>query len=87
MSELQTALQEYLSIRRQLGFKLREEGTILPKFVLFVEQQGASFITTDLALRWAMQPKDVLPAWWARRPDSDDYEWLGRKDQGADGFS
>jgi integrase len=67
MSELQTALQEYLSIRRQLGFKLRDEGTIFPTFVLFVEQEGASFITRDLALRWAMQPEDVLPAWWARR--------------------
>jgi len=67
MSELQTALQEYLNIRRQLGFKLRDEGSILPKFVLFVEQEGASFITRDLALRWAMQPKDVLPARWADR--------------------
>lgn len=67
MSELQTALQEYLSMRQQLGFKLRDEGTILPKFVIFVEQEGSSFITRDLALRWAMQPKDVLPAWWARR--------------------
>ena len=45
MSELQTALREYLNIRRQLGFKLRDEGSILPKFVLFVEQEGSSFIT------------------------------------------
>jgi integrase len=67
MSDLQTALQEYLSIRRQLGFKLRDEETILSKFVRFLEQEGASFITRDMALRWAMQPKDVLPAWWARR--------------------
>lgn len=67
MSELQTALQEYLSVRRQLGFKLRDEGSILPKFVLFLEQQGASFITRVLALHWAMQPKDVLPARWATR--------------------
>ncbi len=67
MSELHTALQEYLTIRRQLGFKLRDEGSILPKFVLFLQQEGASFITRDLALRWAMQPKDVLPAWWAAR--------------------
>lgn len=67
MSELHTALQEYLTIRRQLGFKLRDEGSILPKFVLFLQQEGAFFITRDLALRWAMQPKDVLPAHWARR--------------------
>jgi len=67
MSELYTALQKYLTIRRQLGFKLRKEGTILPNFVFFLEQEGASFITRDLALRWAMQPADVHPAWWAKR--------------------
>lgn len=67
MSELRTALKDYLTIRRQLGFKLRDEGSLLPKFILFIEQHGASFITRDLALLWAMQPKNVLPAWWAKR--------------------
>lgn len=67
MSELGTTLKNYLTIRRQLGFKLHDEGSFLPKFVFFVEQEGSSFITRDLALRWAMQPKDTLPAWWAAR--------------------
>lgn len=67
MSELYTALQEYLATRRQLGFKLQKEGTLLPKFMLFLQEEEASFITRDLALRWAMQPEDVLPAWWAKR--------------------
>ena len=63
MSELRSALNDYLTTRRQLGFKLRDEGCLLPKFILFIEQHGAFFITRDLALRWAMQPKDALPAW------------------------
>jgi integrase len=67
MSELRRALNDYLTIRRQLGFKLRDEGSLLPQFIWFTEQQGVFFITTDLALRWAIQPKDVLPAWWAKR--------------------
>jgi len=67
MSKLHIALKDYLTLRRQLGFKLRDEGSLLPKFVLFVEQEGASFITKDLALRWAIQPKDALPAWWTAR--------------------
>jgi len=67
MSELHTALQEYLTIRRQLGFKLQDEGSSLPKFVHFLQKEEASFITRDLALRWAMQPEDVLPARWAKR--------------------
>ena len=67
MSELQTALKDYLAIRRQLGFKLCDEESLLTKFIMFIEQQDASFITRDLALSWAMQPKNVLPAWWAKR--------------------
>lgn len=67
MSELYTALQEYLAMRRQLGFKLREEGSLLLKFVLFLQEEGASFITRDLALRWAMQPADAQPSSWTKR--------------------
>jgi integrase len=39
----------------------------LRHFVSFMEQQGDSLITTDLALRWARQPQDVQPAQWAAR--------------------
>jgi len=67
MSDLQTALDEYLNIRRALGFKLKDEGTVLPQFLLFLEKKDASFITTDLALQWATLPENVLPTHWARR--------------------
>jgi integrase/recombinase XerD len=67
MNDLHTALDEYLSVRRTLGFKLRDEGTTLPKFLRFLEKKGASYITTDLALQWATQPQNVLPSHWARR--------------------
>jgi integrase/recombinase XerD len=67
MNNLQAALDEYLNIRRALGFKLRDEGTVLPQFLLFLDKKDASFITTDLALWWATQPENVLPAHWARR--------------------
>jgi integrase/recombinase XerD len=67
MSELQAALNEYLNIRRTLGFKLRDEGTVLPQFLNFLEKKEASFITTELALQWATLPENVLAAHWARR--------------------
>ena len=67
MNDLYTALDEYLSVRRTLGFKLRDEGTALPKFLHFMEKKGASYITTDLALQWAIQSQNVLPSHWARR--------------------
>src|SRR5262249_6061350 len=67
MKSLRAALKEYLAMRRSLGFKLREDGAYLDDFVSFLEQQGATHITTALALRWAQQPVHVQPAHWARR--------------------
>jgi integrase len=67
MSELHAALEEYLSVRRALGVKLRLPGRLLERFVDFAEREGAAVITTDLALRWATQPADAQPAQWANR--------------------
>ena len=67
MSEMRTAVEEYLTLRRSLGFKLREHQAVLHDFVYFLEQQGASYITNRLALDWARQPQNVNPAYWARR--------------------
>jgi len=59
MSTLTTRLEEYLRLRRQLGFKLRVPGILLPSFVRFARRRGASFITTKLALEWATQPPNI----------------------------
>lgn len=67
MNELQTALDEYLAVRRAVGFRLREAGRLLQTFVHFAERQGATHITTELAMRWATQPADAKPATWAER--------------------
>ncbi len=67
MNSLRKAVQEYLRMRRHLGFKLREAGKALPDFVSFLEQHHKSYITQSLALAWAQQPKNVLPACWAQR--------------------
>jgi integrase len=67
MISLRKAVENYLTMRRSLGFKLRDMGYNLRHFVSFMEQQRASIITTALALRWAQQPQDVQPAQWAAR--------------------
>lgn len=67
MRTLGEALTEYVAVRRALGTQLREPAVTLRHFVEFVEGHGAAFITTDLALRWAMTPKAVQRATWARR--------------------
>ena len=56
MSKLSLHLDKYLKLRRQLGYKLIVPGRLLRDFVRFANEEGASFITTKLALRWAVQP-------------------------------
>lgn len=67
MIGLQRSVDEYLTLRRSLGFKLRDEKNVLMQFAEFLEQQGAEFITTDLAVQWAVQPEGTLSSHWARR--------------------
>jgi integrase/recombinase XerD len=67
MTTLRAAVHEYLTLRRGLGFKLHDAGTGLLKFVAFMEQHRAAYITPQLALAWAQQPSTVQPTEWARR--------------------
>ena len=67
MNTLREAVHEYLSLRRNLGFKLRQTGNGLLNFVTFMEERQAPFITQALALAWAQQPVNVLPTRWAAR--------------------
>jgi len=67
MSTLRVLLQDYLAMRRALGFKLHTDGTGLLSFVAYMEQAHAEYISTDLAFAWAKQPTSVQPARWAQR--------------------
>ena len=67
MSSLQTALDEYLAVRRALGHKLLLEGRLLRRFIEFAKHARADYITTELALKWATQPAHAQPSQWANR--------------------
>jgi integrase/recombinase XerD len=62
MNTLCKALQEYLTLRRSLGFKLRDAERVLSRFVAFMEERQAPHITTKLALEWVQLAKTVQPA-------------------------
>jgi integrase len=66
MSDLQTALEEYLALRRTLGYKLSVVGGLLQRFVQYLEEKNTPFITTELAVEWSIQPK-CDPSQWACR--------------------
>ena len=67
MSALRQAAEDYLAIRRSLGFKLVAEGYLLRSFAGYAERAGARQLTTDLALDWATLPAGKDPVWCAKR--------------------
>lgn len=67
MIPLGQALEDYLRIRRRLGFELKSDQLLLENFVAFLERAGAERITTELALMWARLPVDARPHRWRQR--------------------
>jgi integrase len=53
MSTIQDAIDDYLVVRRALGFKLADHGWLLRDFARYLHREGATVITAELALRWA----------------------------------
>lgn len=64
---LETAVADYLGVRRALGFKLARDELLLRQFVDFFEQSGADRVTSELAKAWINAPTDASPAWLAMR--------------------
>ena len=60
MKTVKIHLDNYLKLRRQLGYKMKEAGFLLRNFVRFVEEEGAGVITAKLAVRWAARPNMKL---------------------------
>lgn len=67
MNELRSALQDYLMVRRALGYKLKETERLLGQFVAYCEESGISVVTTDVAVTWATLPAGADISWWAQR--------------------
>jgi integrase/recombinase XerD len=67
MSTLARSVEDYLALRRALGYKLEAHGRLLPQFVEFLDQQHAPVITTALAVAWATQPAGGSILWWHQR--------------------
>ena len=67
MSGLQTHVDDYLRLRRALGFKLKDDERVLRQLVGYLEAACAETVSSELAIRWARLPAGVHPNHWARR--------------------
>ncbi len=64
MKTLGKSLEQYLGLRRSLGFKLLAADSLLHSFVAFMEARDADFITATLSVEWATQPTTCGPLRW-----------------------
>ena len=53
MSRWRKKVEEYVELRRSLGFKLLDAKNGLIQFASFLEQSRAPHITIALAMKWA----------------------------------
>jgi integrase len=67
MIALRSALNDYLTMRRSLGYKLRRAEKLLVDFIGFVEASSSERVTIDLALEWATLPAQGAMDWWSGR--------------------
>lgn len=67
MSGLHAAVEDYLTLRRGLGYTAKGTRALLADFIVFLDHDGADVLTTDLAVAWASAPEGVDPVWWRQR--------------------
>jgi integrase len=67
MSSLAQHLEEYLRVRRALGYKLERHGQILPDLITYLQEHGSSTITSELAIAWARSTTGACTRHWANR--------------------
>lgn len=60
-------LDDYLRVRRALGYKLEGTEVLLGQFLAYLDQQDADTITIEHALAFATAPIGVSPRWHALR--------------------
>lgn len=67
MNWLGQALDDYLALRRSLGYKLERAESLLSNFIEYVEAKGCCVVTTKLAMEWATLNNDASLEWNAKR--------------------
>jgi len=67
MTPLRDHLQQYLTIRRSLGFHLSTTERILRRFVTFAESESADYVDTALFVRWQERYGSAGRQTWAAR--------------------
>jgi len=67
MSRLDAQLDDYLRLRRALGYRLEREEQWLSQLVGYLQAAGSDSLTSELTISWARLPATAQPRHWAQR--------------------
>jgi integrase/recombinase XerD len=67
VSKWHRQLEDYLALRRAMGFKLERHAQLLGQFVDYLAAQHVAALTVEHALAWASAPGSADVRWWAAR--------------------
>jgi len=67
MSSLHGKLEEYLAVRRAMGFKMERHEKLLGQYTGFLAANGEAVVTTENAVAWATLPAEARTRWHALR--------------------
>jgi integrase/recombinase XerD len=67
MSQVALIAEDYLRVRRALGYKLERQGWQLGQFVAYLDRVGASTVTIEHAVAWATEPTSAGARYWSDR--------------------
>lgn len=67
MSALASAVEDYLVVRRALGYRLARSEKLLAQLVAYCEQRDLTTVTTEAAVAWASLPDGASTWWWSQR--------------------
>lgn len=67
MSRLDAQLDDYLRLRRALGYRLEREEQWLRQLVGYLQAAGSDSLTSELTISWARLPATAQPRHWVQR--------------------
>jgi len=67
MSGLEVHVDDYLRLRRALGYRLEREERWLHQLIAYVQGAGSQTLTSELAISWARLPATAQRRHWAQR--------------------
>ena len=67
MTGLRGHLDNYLQVRRAVGFKLDRPELLLIEFIGYLKARGLGIVTVDAAIGWAGLPPNGLSNWHSYR--------------------